>query len=40
MNKKLVIFFYDIDEVEEIRDMDWNKLPIDLLGRRDIHINY
>lgn len=42
MNKKLVIFFYDIDEVEEIRghDMDWNKLPIDLLGRRDININY
>ena len=40
MNKKLVIFYYDIDEVEEIGDTDWSKLPIDLLGRKDLIINY
>lgn len=42
MNRKLVIFFYDVDEVEELgkNDIDWTRLPINYLGRQEIDIHY
>lgn len=42
MNRKLVIFYYDVDEVEELgkNDIDWTKLPLNYLGRKDIELYY
>mgnify|MGYP001807985887 CR=1 FL=1 len=42
MNRKLTIFYYDVDDVEELGkiDMDWNKLPINYLGRNEINVDY
>lgn len=42
MNRKLTIFYYDVDDVEELgkNDMDWHKLPFNFLGRSEINVDY
>lgn len=42
MNRKLTIFYYDVDDVEELgkNDMDWQKLPFNFLGRNEINVDY